>query len=64
MAAIPTARSIASTPSPTDRSFSWWTERVRRFFAYAKPPNWVSPIIPAQELLTAASGGIHVFVEL
>ena len=53
MAAIPTARSIASTPPPTDRFFSWWTERARRSFAYAKPPNWATPTAPAQELPTS-----------
>lgn len=48
-AAIPTVRSTASTPPPTDRSFSWWIERARRSFAYAKPPNWATQTVPVPE---------------
>lgn len=53
MAAIPTDRSTASTPPPTDRSFSWWTETAQRFFAYVKPPNLATPTAHAQEQPTS-----------
>lgn len=45
----PDDRSTASTPSPTDRSFSWWIERARRSFAYAKLPSRAIPIVPVLE---------------
>ena len=88
MAAIPTARSTASTPPQTVHSFSWLTWMAKRSYAYAKPPSRATPIAHAQEqptsvirhrhlgavaqsgggklvnALTAASGGICVFVEL
>lgn len=35
--------------STTDRFFSWWTEKTRRSFAYAKPPSRATPTVPAQE---------------
>lgn len=38
--------------STTDRSFSWWTKKARRSFAYAKLPNWATPTVPALELPT------------
>ena len=54
MAAIPTVRSIASTPPATGPSFSWWTLEGRHFFAYAKPPNKDTPTVPVLEPPTSA----------
>lgn len=53
MVAIPTDRSTESTPPPTDRSFSWWTETARRSFAYVKLPNLATPTAHAQEQPTS-----------
>lgn len=49
----PDDRSTESTPPPTDRSFSWWTETAQRFFAYVKPPNLATPTAHAQEQPTS-----------
>ena len=60
MDAIQTDRSIASTPPPTARSFSWWTWTARRSYAYAKPPSRDIQIAHAQEQPTSVIRHRHL----